>query len=379
MLEREAMAVLVSTQGISYGQREMALRAAGSAEAVLADPMACERQLSAEGAAALRRMIRSGGAERTLDALSARRVQLVARGDAHYPHRLIHIQHPPHMLFVWGRAELNDDVSVAVVGTRKATDYGLFHTRTIARELAQQGVCVVSGLAVGIDSAAHRGALEGNGRTVAVLGGALDRLYPAANRRLMENIIASGGSVVSEYPLGMAPARYTFLHRNRIIAGMAQGVLVTEGAGRSGALRTACDALDCGREVFALPGDVRSEGSQLPHMLIRDGAQLVTCAQDILDALAMTPAQAGGGEEKPHAARALPVSAPPRQAEKKAQPKGLSPEEAAVWQALLPGECDFDALCERTGMVSEELSALLMMMELDGVVEALPGLAYRLA
>lgn len=385
MTEREAMAVLVSAMGISYGRREMALRMAGSATAVLEDPLACARVLSEEGAASLVRLLRSGGMDRTLDALREKQVRLVLRGEAGYPSRLMQIPHPPHMLFVWGNADLDDACPLAVVGTRKATEYGLSCTRNISRDLAKAGVCIVSGLAMGIDASAHRGALDAMGRTVAVLGGALDKFYPAQNRSLMHAIIGSGGSVVTEYPLGVAPTKYSFLHRNRIIAGMTLGTLVTEGARRSGALRTAENALDYGREVFALPGDVRSEGSQLPHMLIRDGAQLVTCAGDILDTLNVGRA-VGDGTRKPRAEAERPAhakrEAPQREEaapKMRAMPRGLGEQEASVWRILAEGECDFDALCERSGIASEELGAMLMMMELDGVVEALAGLRYRLA
>ena len=394
MLEREAMAVLVSTMGISYGRREMALRMAGSAEAVLADPVAYARVLGEEGTAALCRMIRTGGMERTLDTLADNRVKLVLRGEAGYPSRLMQIPNAPHLLFVWGDANLDEACPVGVVGTRKATEYGVSHTRAISREMAQAGACIVSGLATGIDAAAHRGALDANGRTVAVLGGALDKFYPAQNRSLMHAILGSGGSVITEYPLGMAPTKYSFLHRNRIIAGMSLGVLVTEGARRSGALRTAENALDYGREVFALPGDVRSEGSQLPHMLIRDGAQLITCAGDVLDTLRIERATQSAAhfaqehtekEELSAAVKGKPEagkraeSKPRDVAPRRSMPKELGEEEAVVWKILSEGECDFDALAARSGMASEELGALLTMMELDGYIEALAGLMYRLA
>lgn len=387
MLECEAMAVLVSVSSISYGRREMALRAAGSAAALLADPFAYTRALGEAGASALCKMIRSGGMDRTLDELREKRVRLVMRGEEGYPRLLAEIPHPPHMLFVWGDSNLDDPSPFAIVGTRKASPYGVSHTRAIARDLAQAGVCVVSGLAAGIDAAAHRGALDAMGRTVAVLGGALDKFYPAQNRSLMHAIIGSGGSVVTEYPLGMAPTKYSFLHRNRIIAGMALGVLVAEGPRRSGALRTAENALDYGREVFALPGDVGREGSQLPHMLIRDGAQLCTCARDILDTLGIAGSMAvqPKGQIREKRDQGLPapdgaaVKAEEPEEERRVMPKGLGAEEAAVWTILSDGECDFDALCERSGMGSEELGALLMMLELDGVIEALAGLRYRLA
>lgn len=159
----------------------------------------------------------------------------------------------------------------------------------MAAEMANVGVCVVSGLALGIDAAAHTGALDAKGRTVAILGSALDQPYPAENRPLMRRILESGGSVVSEYPPGTVPTKYSFLQRNRIIAGMSLGTLVTEGPKRSGALNTAMRTIENGREVFALPGSVDSPGSQLPNMLIGDGARLVTCADDILAALVIEP------------------------------------------------------------------------------------------
>ena len=384
MLEREAMALLVSTPEISYGRREMAIRAAGSAMNVLADPASFAAQLSLSGAAALRQKIRSGGIEKTLSALERQHVHLVARGDAEYPQRLLEIAHPPHLLFVWGGADLNDTFPMAVVGTRKASEYGMLHTRAIARDLAQAGMCIISGLAVGIDAAAHRGALDAKGRTVAVLGGALDKFYPAANRSLMHAVLGSGGSIVSEYPMGYAPTKYSFLHRNRIIAGMALGVLVTEGARRSGALSTAQHALDSGREVFALPGDVRSEGSQLPHMLIAEGAHLATCAQDILNMLTIEPPAAlrKDGAETADAGEsriAAPSPEPQESTGKRAMPLSLAEEEKTVWQALSAGECDFDELAEKTGIAAEELGAILMMMEMDGHLIALSGLRYRLA
>ena len=197
MREEEAMAVLCAAPGVSYGRREMALRAAESAAQVLADPLAFLPQLGEAGVAAVHRMLRSGAAGRLLDAIEAQRMQLVLRDAPEYPPLLRHIAHPPHLLFVWGRAALNDAFPFAIVGTRRASEYGRTQTRAIADGLAGAGMCVVSGMALGIDACAHRGALDAAGRTVAVLGGALDRPYPAENVPLMREIIASGGSVVS--------------------------------------------------------------------------------------------------------------------------------------------------------------------------------------
>ena len=367
MLESEAMAILVGA-GVSYGRREAALRAAGSALAILAEPELYAAQLQEKGLALLRHAIADEA--RLLGGLAKKKMALVLREDAQYPPLLRQIAHPPHLLYVYGETDLTDRFPVAVVGTRRASAYGLTHTREIAAELAQTGVCVVSGLALGIDAAAHTGALDGGGRTVAVLGSALDKPYPQENKPLMRRILESGGSVVSEYAPGTPPSRYSFLQRNRIIAGMCLGTLVTEGPRRSGALNTATRTLENGREVFALPGNVDSPGAQLPNMLISEGARLVTGAADILSALVIEPKDA----PKATQAAVAPMEAP---AEKKPHiPGGLDETQRAICAALLAGEADFDALCAVSGLESDELGALLIEMEMDGLVTPLAGTRY---
>ena len=367
MLESEAMAILVGA-GVSYGRREAALRAAGSALAILAEPGLYAAQLQEKGLALLRHAIADEA--RLLSGLAKKKMALVLREDAQYPPLLRQIAHPPHLLYVYGETDLTDRFPVAVVGTRRASAYGLTHTREIAAELAQTGVCVVSGLALGIDAAAHTGALDGGGRTVAVLGSALDKPYPQENEPLMRRILESGGSVVSEYAPGTPPSRYSFLQRNRIIAGMSLGTLVTEGPRRSGALNTATRTLESGREVFALPGNVDSPGAQLPNMLISEGARLVTGAADILSALVIEPK----GEPKAAQAAVAPMEAP---AERKLHiPGGLDETQRAICAALLAGEADFDALCAVSGLESDELGALLIEMEMDGLVTPLAGTRY---
>ena len=367
MLESEAMAILVGA-GVSYGRREAALRAAGSALAILAEPGLYAAQLQEKGLALLRHALADEA--RLLGGLAKKKMALVLREDAQYPPLLRQIAHPPHLLYVYGETDLTDRFPVAVVGTRRGSAYGLTHPRDIAAELAQTGVCVVSGLALGIDAAAHTGALDGGGRTVAVLGSALDKPYPQENEPLMQRILESGGSVVSEYAPGTPPSRYSFLQRNRIIAGMCLGTLVTEGPRRSGALNTATRTLENGREVFALPGNVDSPGAQLPNMLISEGARLVTGAADILSALVIEP------KDAPKAAQAAvaPMEAP---AEKKPHiPGGLDETQRAICAALLAGEADFDALCAVSGLESDELGALLIEMEMDGLVTPLAGTRY---
>lgn len=367
MLESEAMAILVGA-GVSYGRREAALRAAGSALAILAEPGLYAAQLQEKGLALLRHALADEA--RLLGGLAKKKMALVLREDAQYPPLLRQIAHPPHLLYVYGETDLTDRFPVAVVGTRRASAYGLTHTREIAAELAQTGVCVVSGLALGIDAAAHTGALDGGGRTVAVLGSALDKPYPQENEPLMRRILESGGSVVSEYAPGTPPSRYSFLQRNRIIAGMCLGTLVTEGPRRSGALNTATRTLENGREVFALPGNVDSPGAQLPNMLISEGARLVTGAADILSALVIEP------KDAPKAAQAA-VALMEAPAEKKPHiPGGLDETQRAICAALLAGEADFDALCAVSGLESDELGALLIEMEMDGLVTPLAGTRY---
>ena len=367
MLESEAMAILVGA-GVSYGRREAALRAAGSALAILAEPGLYAAQLQEKGLALLRHALADEA--RLLGGLAKKKMALVLREDAQYPPLLRQIAHPPHLLYVYGETDLTDRFPVAVVGTRRASAYGLTHTREIAAELAQTGVCVVSGLALGIDAAAHTGALDGGGRTVAVLGSALDKPYPQENEPLMRRILESGGSVVSEYAPGTPPSRYSFLQRNRIIAGICLGTLVTEGPRRSGALNTATRTLENGREVFALPGNVDSPGAQLPNMLISEGARLVTGAADILSALVIEP------KDAPKAAQAAvaPMEAP---AEKKPHiPGGLDETQRAICAAHLAGEADLAALCAVSGLESDALGALLIEMEMDGLVTPLAGTRY---
>lgn len=364
MNESEAMAVLVSAQGIGYMRREHALARAGSALALLSDPRAFERELGERGVPALRLALER--ADRMLDRLFEDGVTLVVRGGPGYPERLAHTARPPHLLFCLGRADLADPFPLAVVGTRSADSYGMRHTRVLAGQLARQGMCIVSGLATGIDTCAHWGALDGQGRTIAVLGGALDRVYPAENAPLMERIIEAGGSVVSEYAPGVMPTRYSFVQRNRIVAGLSLGVLVTQAPLRSGAQSTVQFALEEGREVFAMPGDIDRMGSQLPNRLISEGARPVTCAQDVTDLLVIEP----NAKRREPAQQAVQAQAPRRT---------LDPREQAVCDLLLTGDQDFDALSERTGIPSDELGSLLMMLELDGVIAALPGATYRLA
>jgi len=221
---------------------------------------------------------------RRLDALGAR---VVTMEDPEYPQGLLQIPAPPPVLFVKGPLPHDRQPAVAIVGTRRASPYGLRTAHALARDLAAAGVAVVSGLARGIDGAAHRGALDGDGLTVAVLGCGLDVVYPPENKDLMEEIAAKG-ALVTEYPLGTQPQPGHFPARNRIIVGLVQGVILVEGSRRSGAMRTVTIAADCGREVLAVPGDVERWGSDGPNHLLREGAALVRHAADVLETMGWT-------------------------------------------------------------------------------------------
>ena len=368
MNESEAMAVLVSAQSIGYAQREHALEMAGSAMNLLADPHAAG--LEAPEIAAIRTALHQ--ADDMIKKVRADGISLITQESEAYPALLRHTIRPPHLLFCMGRSELSDALPVAIVGTRRADSYGLRHTRRIAGELAEKGACIVSGLALGVDAMAHWGALDAKGRTVAVLGGALDQLYPKGNRALMDKILESGGSVVSEYPPGVGPTKYSFVQRNRIVAGMSLGVVVTQAPHKSGALSTVNYALEEGREVFALPGDIDRFGSQLPNKLIAEGAHPVSVGQDILSLLqgSMPEGKREKHKEEKLQQIAMQSAAPVRQ---------LDPMEQRIYDQLLAEDLSFDALSERTGIAGDELGSLLMMLELDGIVVPLPGPAYRLA
>ncbi len=212
-------------------------------------------------------------------------IQLFTWDDEGYPQLLLTIDDPPPLLFVRGNADFSIP-AIAIVGTRHATPYGLRVAVKLARELVAKGMAVISGLALGIDGAAHRGAVDGGGITWGVLGCGLDVIYPISHQSLAEEMVAAGGALISSYPIGVAPSPGNFPARNRIISGMALGVVVVEAPERSGALITAREALEQGREVFAVPGSIDSEGHRGTHNLLRQGAHLVENVDDIFNEIA---------------------------------------------------------------------------------------------
>ncbi len=277
-----------------------------------------------------------------------------------YPESLATITNPPIVLYVWGDLRREDSRALGIVGSRNVTHYGTECARKISFQLAYAGYTVVSGLARGIDTAAHQGALAAKGRTIAVIGSGLMELYPPENQGLAEKIAASG-AVVSEYPMCRPADRQTFPYRNRIVAGWGKGLLVVEAGLNSGALITAHQALDHGRSIYAVPGPIDRPTSAGSNRLIQQGARLITGAEDILEDLgALFPPdrQAASGQSKK---------------ESPADPAILSHDETLVATALEAGELSLDELTAATRLPSYKVSSTLTMLEMKRVIRALPG------
>lgn len=301
--------------------------------------------------------------DRELAQVDRLRLSVVTYLDPLYPSRLRAIHDPPPVLYVSGALDADDRHAVAVVGSRRPTPAGRVLTERLSRELAAAGFTVVSGLARGIDAAAHRGAVSAGGRTLAVLGCGLDRTYPPEHEALRKDI-ESHGAVVSELPLGSYPHGYHFPRRNRIISGISLGVVVTEAAIPSGSLITARLALEHGREVFAVPGPVGAETSRGPNGLIKQGAKLVETVDDIIEEL--WPQLEPSFQEHVH-------SRVPPSTERKGV---LSKNEAAIYGLLSRDTMQIDELITQSGLLAGEVTGLLLSMELKGFVRQLPGHSY---
>jgi DNA processing protein len=296
-------------------------------------------------------------AERQLDAARDGGAEVVALDDGRYPLLLKEIFAPPPVLFVKGALDVFSLNALGVVGTRAPTQYGRRAAATIVRELVAANLTVVSGLALGIDSVAHEACLEAGGRTVAVLGCGIDRVYPGSNRGLTERIMDRGGALVSEFPMSLEPLKFNFPRRNRIISGLSAGVLVVEAGRKSGSLITASYALQQGRDVFAVPGSIFSDKSIGTHGLLRSGATPVRSAAEILDAiqvLTSLPAQPG------NTAAAFPAQL-------------LNEEECVVLSAIGDSPLRFDQLAESTGTAVTDLFDILLNLELKGAIKQLAG------
>ncbi len=283
--------------------------------------------------------------------------RLVTLLDKEYPPLLREIPDPPPYLYLKGRLP-SSSAAIAVVGSRRASEYGLASTARLARGLAEQGITVISGMAMGVDATAHRSALKASGQSIGVLGCGIDLIYPPQNRQLFRDM-AEQGAIVSEFPVGAMPDAPNFPRRNRIISGLARGVLVVEAAEQSGSLITARFALEQGREVFAVPGNITSRASKGTNSLIKQGAKLVETVADIL------------GELPPESVNL------PQWAQK--QGFELSPEEESICTRLAEGPLHIDELTLRCGLTVSAVSAILLRLELRGAVLQLSGKIFALS
>jgi DNA processing protein len=284
--------------------------------------------------------------------------RILTLGEENYPKRLKEIYDPPPVLYVRGELRKQDELAISIVGSRKTSPYGRWFTERVSRELAQQGVTIVSGMARGIDSVAHQGAISEGGRTIAVLGCGVDIVYPRENRRLCEQVI-DHGAVVSEFPMESPPEAGHFPKRNRIISGLSLGVVVVQAGKDSGSLITANYALEQGRDVFAVPGNVGAESTQGTNHLIKQGAKLVESSEDILQEI-------------------LPQWRRDEKAISKVEEreKGLSGEEKALYAVLGDTPLHIDAIIRETQLDPGKVSSLLLNLELKGFVSQWPGKSF---
>lgn len=265
--------------------------------------------------------------------------------DEDFPSRLLFIDDPPYLLFYKGKIIDDDENSVAIVGARKSSSYGQLACKEIARDLSMKKICIISGLALGIDSIAHQTALENDNRTIAVIGNGIDQIYPRRNERLYAEI-ADHGAVISEFPLGEQPLRYNFPVRNRIISALSKLVIVVEAQKRSGSLITARLALEQGRDVYAVPGNIFSVNSEGCNTLIRDGAGIYTNIDDLIETSSLVDNSIAMAEEN----------------------LDLSNDERKVYDIIKNGDVNYEIILTKAGLDSASLSALLTILELKGVI-----------
>lgn len=294
--------------------------------------------------------------EKIIKILEQEKIKCITLQDKNYPKLLKEIYDPPFCLFVRGKLS-EDDFNLAVVGTRKYSIYGKQVTENLVADLSTQGVTIVSGLAFGIDIIAHTTALKNNGKTIAVLGSGINNqhIYPGEHKNIALQIIENNGAIVSEYPPGTLPNKFTFPRRNRIIAGMSLGTLVIEAAKKSGALITAECAMEAGREVFAVPQNITSPTSEGPNNLLKNGAKLITSSQDILEGLDLQDIQVYVTNK---------------------QILGDSPQESAILAVLNQEPQHIDEIKKASNLTSTEISSTLTIMEMKGKVRNLGNMMY---
>ncbi len=354
-LSKEKLSLLwLSCAEITADRVQKLIATAGSATA-LWEQFAAGKRFSKQGEAnkILGYYQRDGVLQQHAERMENRGITLLFQDDERYPQLLQSIDDPPYLLYCMGDTAALGLAGVAVVGTRHPSGYGADMAKTIGSTLGAAGVSVVSGMAIGIDTNAHKGALAAGGTTVAVLGSGLSVPYPPENVGLMQEILASGGAVISEYPPDARPHSYHFPHRNRVISGLCRGIVFVEGRVKSGGMITVRTALDQGREVFAVPGNIGQYYAEGPNTIIREGAVMLSSAQDILDDLD------------------IQAAAMPQQEEDTAQTD-------AVVQALQKEAMGMDALQIATGLTTDALITRLCMLEISGEITRDSGNIYRL-
>lgn len=396
MLSNETISLihLNLIQGVGVKTVQFLIKVFGSAEIALKATPEELRKLERLPPAICERLIRKQVGcplARELELIDQYGCQIVTLYDAAYPPLLKEIDTPPLLLYVRGELKPEDALSISLVGSRQAKDYGRRVSYQLSYQLAQRGVTVISGFAKGIDTCAHRGALEAGGRTIAVMGNGLSLIYPAENRELAEKIVESG-ALISEFPMGMKPIADNFPRRNRVISGLTLGTVVVEASNRSGALITARLASEQGREVFAVPGEIFSELSTGTHKLIDNGAKLINTVDDLFEALpqhalnqAFIPASSPVPDteterpREPSVAKKVPQPSASRPSSEKSEPAhviplpDLTPDEKTVFDAIEVPSSHIDTLVRATQLPISQISSVLLMLELKGVVQQLPG------
>ena len=385
-------------QGIGPKTAQFLVKIFGSAEKVLnATPEELRKTEKLSSTARERLIQKSLGCplERELELIHEYGCQIITFYDAAYPPLLKEIDTPPLLLYVRGELKPEDALSIALVGSRQAKDYGRRVSYQLSYQLAQRGLTVISGFAKGIDTCAHRGALEANGRTISVLGNGLSLIYPAANSELVEKIVESG-ALISEFPMGMKPRSENFPRRNRIISGLTLGTVVVEASNRSGALITARLASEQGREVFAVPGEIFSELSTGTHKLIDSGAKLISNVDDLLEELpqhalrqisALTPSSAQDKDtqipqipsnrksesERPSINTSKSIATKKKGTASAIPPPDLTADEKTVFDAIETPSSHIDTIVRTTQLPISQVSGVLLMLELKGAIQQLPG------
>ncbi len=385
-------------QGIGPKTVQFLIQIFGSAEKVLNATSEELRKIEKLSPTARERLIQKSlgcPLERELELIHEYDCQIITFYDAAYPPLLKEIDTPPLLLYVRGELKPEDTFSIALVGSRQAKDYGRRVSYQLSYQLAQRGLTVISGFAKGIDTCAHRGALEANGRTIAVLGNGLSLIYPASNIGLVDKIVESG-ALISEFPMGMEPRSENFPRRNRIISGLTLGTVVVEASNRSGALITARLASEQGREVFAVPGEIFSELSIGTHKLIDKGAKLIGTVDDLLEALPLhalrqisaltstqeskrdgeipeTPSVMKGEFEQSRSNTSKTIATEKAETVPAIPPPDLTADEKTVFDAIETPTSHIDTIVRTTQLPISQVSGVLLMLELKGAIQQLPG------